>query len=812
MEELFRFMVIRPPEKPKDVTVIPLEQESVLQIALANAVNTESPFNAIRDATMAYTNSTGYIDDIKKLFYARQLRNIISNLKRERNPDIETAKSVLSSQLGNNLKAVASSPNWINDVSNLRDSILTIKCLRQEQNKDLDELVQCLRILTLIKRIAENDTKLDKKGEICEALNATLLVPKSIEKLSNPLSGQTHLFESMISSEYFNGRGMGFSNGMPTTHGNIHPVGVGDLLIVKQQLVRYEGRDVADIVNVLKGESKSTEHHRKRTTEDFFLKETENQREEERDNQSTERFEIGRETSESLKDSVKFEAGVKVTAQYGPAIEVEAHANFATDTAKDSSKKDSTKYSKEVVDKVVAKYSEKVKQQNSLKIVEEVEETNKHSFEAKDKHVIGVYQWVDKVYEAQVFNYGTRSMYDIMIPEPGAFFIEALKSNAQDLSKITEFSFNPSHLDETNYKKFAAMYGAKVSPPPEIKTTVSKTFSGGPAHTLEDGQFVAVAELPIPVGYKAVTGYAAIKASGYTDSSHSIFADGPYVFIGNKFFVKDSLSLNGERNSIPVGVMVRNTQLYEVGIEVECERTVNAWEKWRLDTYATIQQAYFQKLSEYEEKLSKLLIQKVTGIRGQNPEINKKLIADELKKAAISIITQQHFDVFNAIENGTNQLPQVNLLLSEMVGTYARFFEQAFEWENIQYVFYPYYWGRKDKWIDRLKFDDPDPLFVNFIKAGEARIVIPARPHFEGAIDHFMKTGEIWSGGKLPDITDNTYLPIVEEIKNQTGSPLNEKPWGETWEIRVPTSLVRVRPDDSLPVWEKKNGKWVPSN
>jgi hypothetical protein len=43
------------------------------------------------------------------------------------------------------------------------------------------------------------------------------------------------------------------SDPMPTgKHGNIRPVGVGDLLVVKQHLLRYEGGDLAHVENVLR--------------------------------------------------------------------------------------------------------------------------------------------------------------------------------------------------------------------------------------------------------------------------------------------------------------------------------------------------------------------------------------------------------------------------------------------------------------------------------------------------------------------------------------------------------------------------------
>jgi len=61
-------------------------------------------------------------------------------------------------------------------------------------------------------------------------------------------------------------------------------------------------------------------------------------------------------------------------------------------------------------------------------------------------HISGVYQWMSKVYQAQICNYGLRTMYDFMVPEPGAFLIEAMQSahaNAVEIEKPIPFTLRP---------------------------------------------------------------------------------------------------------------------------------------------------------------------------------------------------------------------------------------------------------------------------------------------------------------------------------------------------------------------------------
>lgn len=38
-------------------------------------------------------------------------------------------------------------------------------------------------------------------------------------------------------------------------------------------------------------------------------------------------------------------------------------------------------------------------------------------------------------------------------------------------------------------------------------------------------------------------------------------------------------------------------------------------------------------------------------------------------------------------------------------GPYVRFFEQAFEWEHMTWLAYPYFRGRKSQWAERVAYE-----------------------------------------------------------------------------------------------------------
>ncbi len=602
---------------------------------------------------------------------------------------------------------------------------------------------------------------------------------------------------------------------VPTSHGSVAPAGIADLLIVKQQLIRYEGADVAHIENILKGEKKEREHTRRRETEELIFNEVEITTSEERELESTNRFEMSRETSETIKEDSSLKAGLTVSGSYGPTVEFSASVEGSSSSSKEEAIKSASSFSQDVTERSANKITERVLERSSLRVTNEVIEKNGHMLDnvGGSGHISGVYQWVNKVYQAQIYNYGIRTMYDFMVPEPGAFLIEALSdahANALEIEKPMPFTLRPDQITESNYHGWVHEYGSTdVQPAPDMYKTKSLDFNAGGGDDKVD--YNHSGQIQIDEGYKAVYGTVSCVINIWS-SKHSVD-----VALGTHThrFKKDrswswGRSLNEERDSIPFALNTNEISDLGVAVEVQCQRTDRAMTKWRLDTHSKLTQAYKARLSEYEEQLAALEMQAGVAIEGKNPTLNLELMKDELKKNCISILTEQHFTMFNSIDTGSNGLPQIDIDENEAEGPYVRFFEQAFEWEHMTWVTYPYFWGRKIQWDERISYEDTDPLFNQFLKAGYCRVAVPARPGFEGAIDHFMTYGEIWNGGPLPAISNPLYLPIADELAERLDRPGDEFPEGEPWLVRIPTSLVHLRADDKLPKWKQDaEGEWV---
>lgn len=607
-------------------------------------------------------------------------------------------------------------------------------------------------------------------------------------------------------------------HGVPVSHGSVTSVGVGDLLVVRQHLQRYEAVDLSYVENILPSEKRSRVFTRQQTTEQTITTTTEEDKQEERDSQTAERYELQNESSEVINTEASLKAGVSVTA-YGPMTEFKANADVGLTQSKNQSTKVATQYSKDVTTKASAKITEKTSEQRTVKTTDLYREVNRHGFDntAGTAPVIGQYQFLNKVYQAQVFNYGKRVLFDLMVPKPADYvtWLATKSGPSPDLTKPDPFTLTPDELDESNYMFYVEKYGvAGVKPPPPRYTTVAPTpFEGAKSPTAK------TSAVKIPAGYQAIQVLIASIVAWHDDPAGKAWVE---LQVGGTTVLHHGsdgptatalLPMHHETDEVAVSCVALDMSCFTANVEIACQRTDRALDEWRLTTHAAITQAYQQQVRDYEDKLEAFQAQQATQVHGTNPAQNLVTIATELRRQAISIITAQYFDDFGSLVTDSYHVPDIDFTAAAAQGRYARFFEQAFEWDQLMYFFYPYYWAAKSSWASMARQGDDDPLFRQFLSAGFARVVVAVRPGFEYAVTHFLETGEIWDGGDLPPITSPMYLNIVEETREADGAPGTETAQGDPWEVVLPTTLIKLRDRDTLPSWvHQPDGTWVPAD
>lgn len=600
--------------------------------------------------------------------------------------------------------------------------------------------------------------------------------------------------------------------GVPVTHADIKPSGIMDLLLVRQHLKGYEAAEVSHIANVLRGETRDRVHRTRLETETITTTEVERTVETENELETTDRFEMRRESEIALMEETSVKNSLAVKGKYGPSVEFQASGEASWQRRRQETERATHEVAREVTQRASEKITERMLRRETLRVNRQIEETNQHTFDNREgtDHINGVYQWVTKVYEAQVYNYGPRVVYDIMIPEPGAFLLEAFRRRrtaAVELEKPPPFDIGPDQLTEDNYTGYVALYGATdVKPPPEPFVMESYDFNTGGED--KNQEFTNSTRIAIPDGYQAVRATVGIVATVWDNWCVDVVIGQRGQRFSGGFWIWPT-DLDEETGSVPFALVTDKVGDVAVAVEVICEATERARDLWRAQTHTQLVNAYRTRLSEYEAKRAELEAQAPAEIPYGSSARNRFLMVDEVKRACVSVLTEQHFDLFRAIDIDPEGLPRIDFNENALEGAYVRFFEQAFEWENLSWVAYPYFWGRKSTWLDRLAIEDDDPDFQSFLRAGYLRVQIPIRPGFVDAVDHFRLYGEPWQGGPLPALSDDMYLPIAEELAEKLGRPGDEVPVGEPWEVRVPTSLVLLRTDDQLPRWEKQpDGSW----
>jgi hypothetical protein len=231
-----------------------------------------------------------------------------------------------------------------------------------------------------------------------------------------------------------------------------------------------------------------------------------------------------------------------------------------------------------------------------------------------------------------------------------------------------------------------------------------------------------------------------------------------------------------------------------VVITIKCKLKEDAKAKWKKETFEAILKGYYKQLAEYNQSIAEA---QANGkqILDSNPLFYRQIEQNVLRENCISYLLDHSnpnsvkkfgLKMYNNNASFTNF--QVNLdKKMDDYGSFAKFMEQAFDWNLMSYNFYPYYWANKDEWKDLYQFESNDAIFRSFMQSGMARVIVTVKPGFEDAIMHYMAFGQIWNGGQMPVLGNPLYLSIVDELKEQ------EYVVEETWTTTLPTQLIALQ-------------------
>jgi hypothetical protein len=264
----------------------------------------------------------------------------------------------------------------------------------------------------------------------------------------------------------------------------------------------------------------------------------------------------------------------------------------------------------------------------------------------------------------------------------------------------------------------------------------------------------------------------------------------------------------GAGSVLPVVMLGRGLINLASSARVHCALTDAGRAAWQISVYDAIMRAHQLRVEDYEVRKARAEAEALgTGespLAGSaNPTENQIVQRRELRRSVVHHLLGYSPDIGvfagDAVTPGDEENPpQLDLDVAAAERDPIAFFEQAFEWGNMTWVHYPYYWANREKWAEDSRRSSADPVWGAFLSAGASRAVVPVRPEFEAAMALYLAIGIIWNGGQVPTIGDPAYLGIAEEVAESLGTGQVPLERTELDPVRLPTSLVWLQPTADL--------------
>lgn len=642
-----------------------------------------------------------------------------------------------------------------------------------------------------------------------------------------------------------------------------------DLFVVRREWRGYLAGEVAEIRNVMAGETLGQDVKVISEAEVTEISATQTDTSSESSTESTEESSFSEEVRRDIALKIGADAQADVHVDYGIAT-LDVSAGFSADFSLEDSTRRATEIAKKAVARAASKTARSVRSSRTRRTLERTERDDSHAFAADATgHRVGVYRWLQRVDRFQVWRYPARFQLEFQIPVPGTLLWRRLSQPRTDPAAIPApppFELPPGGITRDNYLALAATFHASgLVEPPDRTCGVSVTIPLDGQETINSdapvwnpATLTAEREVAIPPGYAATSAAVSVNATpvhafwrreffthvGWEvlEGYHTIVAE---VALGGTVVRHTQVGPGpGNRNAVqstgretvqiqyldallqspttgtsftpplalkaPIAVSLTGAASGAVAIEFSCTLTAEAEAAWQRSVYEALAAGHQDWTRTWRAQQAALGAP--LALAERSPARHEAMIRDELRRHVIAWLLGEapflgrHGTLDRPIRFPTPR-DDVPLGLSSDVDVEAaiaqapaiQFLEQCLEWSNLSWVLYPYYWADREDWGAMLDLETVDPALGEFLRAGSARVVVPARPGFSAAVIHWLTFGQPWlGGGAAPVPGDELFVSVAQEIQDQLKPPADGEP-GESWEVALPTSLVWLDPSSALP-------------
>ncbi len=619
-------------------------------------------------------------------------------------------------------------------------------------------------------------------------------------------------------------------------HFGLKRLGIAEYMKVTQSVHAYVPGEVSNIENVMASELRHKSINELTRTEDTQKTNKSQEVEKISDTTKVDRSEMQTEVIKELDKQRSFNAHANFTYNTGVYM-LDIGAAYASANAQHTSNTQAVTKSKEITERAMERVQTKISEERISKIIHEVSLTNVHEYDNRGKkgqteppkHITGVYRWVDKKMKNQIYNYGKRTMFEFMIPEPAKLHRLAIKTVGNKLTAPVDPRKAPAPHTMKNattanaslLEYWADIYGVQLTAEPQDKQQIHKAV--GQPSTEGSGMFFdsSFDVLEDYVAKSAILDWYFTKQrdkSGYLQGNYTKPAQLYYSDLKGGFYDKYTYSKTNSGIKNVNTLNLSNTFIYQVKgfnigsfsvtIKLNCEPSIALKNAWKLENFNKIITAYQKALEAHNKEVARIEAEQATKAKEKKDVMGnfyRIIEGDILKHNCIAYLLQNYQALGQDFTDGDKML-NFKVNFGEDLDKYtakAKFLEQAFEWSIKDYTFYPYFWADREQWQEMYLSNNTDTLFRSFLQAGLARVVVTVKPGFEEAVQYFLETGKVWMGGETPVIGDPLYMSISQEMKEPTGVPQ-----GKYWITRIPTTLtilqansVGLKVDKALPIF-----------
>jgi hypothetical protein len=430
-------------------------------------------------------------------------------------------------------------------------------------------------------------------------------------------------------------------------------------------------------------------------------------------------------------------------------------------------------------------------------------------------------------WQSELYRYGVRLTYDVVLPDPGA----RLRTREVELQNIadelaTEFSLAlaASDISVSNYEGLADQYGVRLPAPPEqithieasqvvSFTTPDDVVTGTDGLKYTTHHRVLTLSVTAPGSYQlsnlnvftsvqcwtTIPGYGGWINAYAGQSINLVTADGSGYCNLNWNLNDTQVPADGQITVFFRMQVAQSGLLRLTGTYVPTEATM---EQWRLMCWGIIRDAAAARSAQHRSYLRERQGALQKQIAGDDPVRLRRMEREAIMRSVLEWLFPGFQDASSVLAN----LPSPGYLdpgtwqQVMQYGEYIKFVQTAIDWDNVMVFLYPYFWDTIWHEQEKIFLNHPDAVHREFLRAGAARVILAIQPGFEQQVVSLLDQGQL---GNLPN--QNRFQVAIDYVqkanadfaKTATGGGASEDPKEQgvligTWTDYTPSSALDI--------------------